>query len=208
MTNPHLAEPAVTAGARLGDCDAAALVVHGRGQTPAYMLEVLDRVDLPNLSYVLPSAAGQSWYPGRFMEPVEVNQPWLDHALQVCDTLLGRIAEAGVPPERTYLIGFSQGACLVSEYLLRAPRRYAGAAVLTGGYPGPETRAPSGSFDGTPVFLGLSRHDEWVPLSRAEETAALFRDMNAEVTFRVYEDREHRVNDAEIVETRKLLTTR
>lgn len=206
MTNPHLAEPAVSAGAKLGDSPAAALVVHGRSQTPAFMLEVLDRVGLPGLSYLLPSAAGQTWYPGRFMEPAEVNQPWLDHAVEACGALLERIAAAGMPPERTFLIGFSQGACLVSEYLLRRPRRYAGAAVLTGGYPGPETRAPNGSFEGTPIFLGLSRHDEWVPLSRAEETAALFREMNADVTFRVYEDREHHVNDAEIAEIRKLLT--
>jgi len=139
------------------------------------------------------------------MQPVAENQPWLDHAVAACGVALGRIAEAGIPPERTYLIGFSQGACLVSEYLLRDPRRYAGAAILTGGYPGPEIRGPAGSLDGTPAFLGTSRHDDWMPLHRAEETAALFRAMNAEVTFRVYDDREHLVNDAEIAETRRLL---
>lgn len=206
VINPHMAEPPVTAGARLGEAEAAALVLHGRGQTPAFMLEIVDRLQLPELSYLLPSAAGDSWYPGRFMEPIEVNQPWLDHALEVCDVMLRRIAEAGVPPQRTFFLGFSQGACVISEYLVRNPRRYAGAAVLTGGYVGPEPRTPRGSFAGMPVFLGVSRYDDWVPLSRAEQTAELFGAMRAEVTFRVYDDLEHVINDAEIAETRTLLT--
>ncbi|WP_431879752.1 alpha/beta hydrolase, partial [Amycolatopsis sacchari] len=206
MRNPHLAQQPVTAGPALAGASRAALVVHGRGQTPDYMEAVLDRVAVPDLACLLPAAAGNTWYPLGFLQPVEANQPRLNQALETVDAMLGRIAEAGVPPERTYLIGFSQGACLLSEYLVRNPRRYGGAALLTGGYIGPDRRSPNGSLDGTPVFLGTSRYDEWVPLSRAEETADLLRAMGADVTFEVYDDREHLVNDDEIAHVRRLVT--
>jgi len=205
MANPHLDVPPVTAGADLAGAEHAALVVHGRGQTPAYMLGILDRIDLPGVACLLPHAANDTWYPAGFMQPFDVNQPWLGYALETCGVLLDRIAEAGVPPERTFLIGFSQGACLLSEFLARNPREYAGAALLTGGYAGPDPRTPHGSFGGMPIFLGTSRYDDWVPLARVQETATLFRAMGAKVTLRVYDDREHLVNDAEIAETRKLL---
>lgn len=207
MGNPHLDQPPVTAGAPLAGAGAAALVVHGRGQTPDYMKAVLDRVARPELAYLLPAAAGNTWYPQGFLAPVEDNQPRLDQALEAVGVLLGHIADAGVPPERTFLVGFSQGACLLSEFLVRTPRRYGGAAILTGGFIGPGSRSASGSFARMPVFLGSSRYDEWVPPARAEETAQLLRAMDADVTFRLYDDREHLVNDDEIVQVRRLLGT-
>ncbi|GAB2966744.1 phospholipase [Amycolatopsis acidiphila] len=206
MSNPHLDQQPETAGAPLAGARAAALVVHGRGQTPDYMKAVLDRVALPELAYLLPSAADNTWYPQSFLQPVEQNQPRLDQALETVAVMLGRIAGAGVPPERTFLVGFSQGACLLAEFLVRDPRRYGGAAILTGGYVGPDRRSPNGSLDHMPVFLGTSRHDEWVPPARAEETAELLRAMSADVTFRVYDDREHLVNDDEVAQVRRLLS--
>lgn len=207
VSNPHLEPDPVFAGAPLDRARRAALVVHGRGQTPDYMLAILDRVAVPDIAYVLPRAAGQTWYPAGFMQPLAVNQPWADHALDAMAAFLARIAEAGIGAEDVFLVGFSQGACLLSELLVRSPRRYAGAALLTGGYLGPEERAPAGSLAGTPVFAGTSRYDEWVPLERAESTARLLERMGAAVTLRVYDDREHLVNDDEIAEVRKLLTS-
>ncbi|TNC26992.1 alpha/beta hydrolase [Amycolatopsis alkalitolerans] len=206
MSNPHLGQPAVTAGAALAGAPAAALVVHGRGQTPDYMTTILDRIARPELAYLLPAAAGNTWYPQSFLAPVAANQPWLDHALETMAVMLDRITDAGIPAERTFLIGFSQGACLLTEFLVRSPRRLGGAAILTGGYLGPDRRSPNGSFGRMPVFLGTSRYDGWVPLARAEETAGLLRAMDADVTFSVYDDKEHLVNDDEIAEARRLLT--
>lgn len=207
MTNDHLAQPLTYAGASLGDSELAALVVHGRGQDPEFMLEVLERVALPEIAYVLPRAAGNTWYPKGFMAPEEDNEPYLGDALETCGSVARRIQEYGYEPGRIALVAFSQGACLLSEFLVRHPRRYAAAALLTGGYIGPPgpARVASGDLAGMPVFLGSSRHDEWVPLSRAEETAALLRRMGADVTFDVYDDREHIVNDTAVQRTRDLL---
>ena len=70
VVNPHLAAPPVTAGRALARARRVAVVVHGRGQEPAYMLEhLVAPLDAPDVAYVLPAAAGGSWYPGRFNEP-------------------------------------------------------------------------------------------------------------------------------------------
>lgn len=207
-TNPHLLEPVTTTGASASTARAAAVVVHGRDQDPEYMLAVLDRVAVDDVAYLLPRAAARTWYPGRFTEPESNNQPALDHALAAVEAALSRLAESGFGPERTVLVGFSQGACLLTELLLRSPRRFAGAALLTGGFFGPlgHQPGPGGSLDGTPVLLASSRYDTWVPHERVDETAVVLGERGAKVDRRVYDDREHLVNDDAVAGTRGLLT--
>jgi predicted esterase len=207
-SNLHLQEPLTVAGAPTAAARAAAVVVHGRDQDPEYMLAVLDRVGVDDVAYLLPRAAGRSWYPGRFMDPEPANRPHLDHALAAVEAAVDRVGVEGFAPERTVLIGFSQGACLLSELLLRRPRRYAGASLLTGGFFGPAGHrpGPGGSLHGTPVVLASSRFDAWIPLDRVQETAEVLRERGADVTVAVYDDREHLVNDDAVARTRALLT--
>ena len=164
------------------------------------------RVDDPEVAYVLPAASGGSWYPGHFHEPRIVNEPWLSQALEAAETAIAEVLDAGVPPERIVLAGFSQGACLVAELLASGPRPYAGAAVLTGALVGPadEVKQP-GPLDGLPVFMESSRYDEWVPLERVEATARALEAAGARVELQVAEDREHRIRDEAVAGVRALL---
>ena len=86
------------------------------------------------------------------------------------------------------VIGFSQGACLTSETVLRNPRAYGFVGILSGGAIGPPgtPRDYQGSLAGAHVFLGCSDHDAHIPLARVKETAAVFSRMGAEVTERIY----------------------
>ena len=83
--------PRGPAGARWGRRSrgrgASRVVVHGRDQDPAYMLEhlVAPARQLPDVAYVLPAAAGGSWYPGRFNEPRAANEPRLGQALEALE---------------------------------------------------------------------------------------------------------------------------
>ena len=79
---------------------------------------------------------------------------------------------------------------------------------MTGGLIGPPgtTWPASGSFDGTPVFLGNSDADPHVPKSRSDETAAVLSAMNATVDLRIYPGMPHIVNDDEINAARELLS--
>jgi phospholipase/carboxylesterase len=206
--NPHLAAPPVRVGRALTRARRVAVVIHGRGQEPVYMLEHLVlRIDEPDVAWVLPVAAGGSWYPARFSDPRDANEPWLSQALEACEAAIADVLAAGVPPERVVLTGFAQGGCLAAELIAQTPRPYAGAALLTGALIGPEhdvTRPRQ--LDGLPVFMESSRYDEWVPLDRVEATADALEAAGARVERHVAEDREHRIRDAAVAGVRGLLS--
>lgn len=186
----------------------AVLAVHGRDQEPGYMRAVADRVGVAGLAWYAPAAPGRTWYPGRFTEPLSANEPFLSTSLGAVGALLDGIGGDGFGADRVVLLGFSQGACLLSEHLVRHPGRYAAAALLTGGFAGPpgSPREVAGDLAGTPVLLATSSVDGWVPVERVRETAALLGGAGAEVTLRVDDDPEHHVNDDTVAAVRDLLT--
>ena len=197
--NPHLAAAPVTVGPPVAGARRVAVVVHGRDQDPEYMLEhLVARLEAPDVAFVLPAAAERSWYPARYFDPREANEPWLGHALAAVEAAIG-----GVEPERVVLAGFSQGACLVADLLACSPRPFAGAAILTGAFIGPHPE-PAG-LEGVPVFIESSRYDEWVALDDVEATAKAFEAAGARVELQVSDDREHRIRDAAVAGVRALL---
>lgn len=171
------------------------------------MRELADRIDLPDITWLAPAADDSTWYPGRFTQPQADNEPHLSSALAVVDGARATLSAEGFGPDRLVLLGFSQGACLLAEHLVRGAEPCAGAALLTGAYLGPPDvpRAPAGDLAGMPVFLGLPAEDEWVPLPRAQETARLLGEMRASVVLDVYDEPEHVVTDAAIASTRQLM---
>jgi phospholipase/carboxylesterase len=190
-----------------GEAGLAVLAVHGRGQEPVYLWEVAQRVAAVGTAWYAPAAPGRTWYPQRFTEPLEANEPHLSAALRTVDAVLDTLARDGFGAERVVLLGFSQGACLLAEHLLRHPHRYAGAALLTGGFAGPpgSARSVAGDLAGTPVLLATSSRDAWVPVERVRETAALLGGAGAEITVRIDDDPEHHVNDDTVAAVRALL---
>ena len=180
------------------------LLLHGRGATAKSMLPLADVLALPELCFVAPEAQGNTWYPLSFMAPTAANEPYLSRALERVAAIIDDILGAGIAAEKLAVIGFSQGACLASETLLRNPRPYGFAGILSGGAIGPPgtPRDYRGSLAGTHIFLGCSEHDPHIPLARVEETAAVCKRMGAEVTERIYPGASHGVNDDEIAHLR------
>jgi phospholipase/carboxylesterase len=123
------------------------------------------------------------------------------------DALVKRLLTAGKQLDQFVLAGFSQGACLASEYVIRNPRRYGGLIVLSGGWIGPQTmqRSTDANLDGMPVFIGCSDIDQHIPLARVEETASLFESMQADVRLSIYSGMGHTVNADEISQINTLL---
>lgn len=196
------------AGHPLADARMACVLLHGRDQDEGVMLDVVERLKLRDVAYLLPVAAEGSWYPGRYFDPVSENEPYLSWAIEACEAALATAHAAGVPDRRIVLGGFSQGACVTAELLARTPRPIAGAAVLTGSLLGrPSNRTPA-PLEGARMFFALSRYDEWIALADAHATAQAFERAGAAVTFETYEDREHHVSDQAVAGLRALLTTR
>jgi phospholipase/carboxylesterase len=207
MSGLHAGQPLLRTGEPLATAAAAAVMLHGRGATAESILDLAGPLATPGVAYLAPQAAGGAWYPYRFMEPTARNEPWLNDALATVGSVLAQLETAGVPAERTVLLGFSQGACLALEYAARNGRRYGGVVGLSGGLIGP----PGTRWDypaalaGTPVFLGCSDTDFHIPRERVDESAAVLTALGAEVTERIYPGMGHTVNQDEIDWVRELL---
>jgi len=171
---------------------AAMVMVHGRGATAESILELRHELQAPDLAsdlaYIAPQASGYTWYPYSFLAPMEQNEPGLSSGLKVIPTLLDSVAKYGIPPERTILLGFSQGACLTLEFAARHAQRYGGLIGLSGGLIGPDDipRDYPGSLAGTPVFLGCSDIDPHIPRQRVELTATVLQRLGGEVSMKLY----------------------
>lgn len=204
--NPH-AQQLVKMGPPAGEAFGAMVLVHGRGATAQSMRWLYEAFRASDYLAVAPQAAGQSWYPHSFLSPISANQPYLDSALARLETLFRSLAEQGMPADKTVLAGFSQGACLALEYAARHPRRYGAIIGLSGGLIGPPgtPRRYPGLFAGTPVFLGGGDPDPHVPFERMEETAQVFRGMEAAVELRRYPGMGHGINEDELDAARQLV---
>ena len=139
---PHQGQPILVAGEPLeGDpleqTHVAMILLHGRGATADSMLELAAQWNQPDFTYLAPHAAGNSWYPYSFLAPLASNEPFLSSALALMEDALERMAQAGIPPERTMLCGFSQGACLALEFA-ESHRHEDEAGPVLGGYLQPD----------------------------------------------------------------------
>lgn len=197
--DPHADTPVETAGTRLEDADAAVVLVHGRGATAFSILQLAGELPADGVAYLAPQAANNTWYPQSFMAPMERNQPWLDSALAAVGDVVDRAGDA-VGHDHVVLLGFSQGACLASEFVARNAREYGGLVALSGGLIGPEgtPRDYDGSLDGTPAFLGCDANDPHIPQERVHETAVVLDALGAAVTEQIYPALGHGINEDEL----------
>jgi len=200
VSDPHGSQPLVTGGTPVAEASAAAVLVHGRGATARSILQMGAEFGVEGVAHLAPQAARNTWYPNSFLAPVEQNEPGRSSGLQAVDDAVERAVEADIDRERVLLLGFSQGACLASEYVARNPRRYGGLVALSGGLIG-ETVDPEsyeGDVAGTPVFIGCSDVDPHIPLERVKETSEAFELLNGDVDERIYEGMGHGVNEDEL----------
>ncbi|MDZ7692448.1 MAG: dienelactone hydrolase family protein [Balneolaceae bacterium] len=164
------------------------------------MLPLADEFAQPDFHYVAPQAANHTWYPYSFLEPKEKNQPGISSGLQKIYNLIQSLKKDGIPQEKIMLLGFSQGACLATEFAARHPEKYGGVVGFSGGLIGPDIQFNqySGDLQHTPVFLGCSDVDPHIPEERVNETERVFQQLGASVNKKLYEGMPHTVNEDEI----------
>ncbi len=208
MRTPHENSQVYSAGAKLDEASAALILLHGRGAAAEDILSLSTVLTQPGLAFLAPQAEDYTWYPNRFIFPIEQNEPHLSSALNLVDKIVQQVTATGISTDKIFIGGFSQGACLASEYVIRNPKRYGGLLVFSGGYIGPLNiqRQPIGDLNGTPAFLGCSNIDPHIPLQRVGETTALLHAMGAQVTEKIYPNMGHTINDEELLLAGELIS--
>ena len=212
MHTLHAGQPLRHAGAPLDGprpARAAMVMVHGRGGSAD---DILGLTELfagasEGWAFVAPQAANFTWYPERFMAPMERNEPWLSSALETVGRTVAQVEGAGVTSERIMLLGFSQGGCLALEFAASNARRWGAVIGLSAGLIGPDgtPREYAGSLAGTRVFLGCSDVDAHIPLARVRQSSRILRALGADVGERIYPHMGHTINDDEIAQVRGTL---
>ncbi len=196
MTGPHDSQQPVIGGVSLNEASHALVLTHGRGGSADGMLPIARAAKATGAALIAPVAAGNSWYPDRFLAPMAQNEPWLSSALAQLHSAVETARAAGIPSERIVLVGFSQGACLTLEYVARASEqrvRFGGVAALAGALIGSDAEAgrwltatPVGSLRDTPMLLACGTADAHIPESRVRESAAVFTRFGASVDLQLY----------------------
>jgi len=208
---PHQGTEPRQAGTPPEEARAGVVLLHGRGATARGILDLAREIDVDGVAYLAPGAARNTWYPQSFLAPVSANEPGRSSGLRAIADAVGTLTAAGLPRERVVLGGFSQGACLATEFAARNPRRYGGVFALSGGLIGETVPVEEyatgneGAMDGTPVFLGCSDVDPHIPVERVHDTREVFEALGADVTERIYEGMGHTVNPDELEHVRRIV---
>ncbi len=200
-------QPVLQLGSAVEEASRAVILLHGRGSSAHAMRPLAEAIDVREFSFLIPQAPQGRWYPHSAFGPIEKNEPNLSSALAQIGRLMDELRGNGIPDEKIVLGGFSQGACLVSEYVARNAARYGGLFVLSGALIGPRgtPRDYPGRLAGTPVFIGSSDMDPWVPYDLVVDTARALEQMGASVDLRTYPGMAHTVVQDEIDAVRGLL---
>jgi phospholipase/carboxylesterase len=174
-----------------GEPEGALVLFHGRGADELDLVPLLDALD-PHRRYLgvtprgplsLPPG-GAHWYvvqrvgfpdPATFLPTAERAGAWLDALAE----------ETEVPPERTVLGGFSQGAVMTYTLGLgRGRPRYAGLVGLSGFIPVVEGWEPDLDRELPPVAIGHGTYDPIIDVGFSRAARETLETAGAQVTYR------------------------
>lgn len=192
-------ETTVTMGA---DAEAAKIVcvfVHGRTQSPDEMIEhVIRHLDAPTTRFILPKSDGEGWYNARAIDPLTDDaRSELDAGLEA----LGRtieIARSECPNAKFVLAGFSQGACLSMEHIMRSGPWDGALCLFTGCRVGTASDdLPRAALEKMAVYASCGDADPWIPVAPFQEMVQTLIECGARVSTDAFPGREHCVTATE-----------
>lgn len=197
----------IYSGKKIEEATKVLIMIHGRGATAEDILSLATYFPLEEYALVAPQATNNTWYPYSFLTPPAENEPWLSSALSLLSGVVADVTNSGIPQDKIYFLGFSQGACLTLEFVTRNATKYGGVVAFTGGLIGDKIYPENyqGDFYATPIFIGTSDPDPHVPVERVRATEGILKKMNAAITVKVYPGLGHTINQDEIDLASKLV---
>jgi predicted esterase len=160
---------------------------------------VVARLSTRGVAFVLPRAEGRSWYDARAVDPLtEATERQLLASLDQLARDIGDLCRER-PDLPLLLAGFSQGACLSLEHLMRRGPWNGALAALTGcrvGLPNESPDVPP--LGGFPVYLSGGDRDSWIPTGAFAEAAGVLAHAGARLRAEIFPARPHEVSVPEV----------
>lgn len=208
---------------------ASIVVLHGLGADGNDFVPIAQELDLAAVGpvrFVFPHAPVmpvtinggyrmRAWYDilgtelsagGPMVRSAQEDEAGLRNSMALVGGLLAREKARGVAPERTVLMGFSQGCAMTLLTGVRHAERLAGLVGLSGYLPlAASTAAERTSANGkTPIFLAHGRFDPVVPMVRGQASRELLQSLGYTVQWQEY-PMEHSVHPQEIADLNRFL---
>jgi phospholipase/carboxylesterase len=200
---------------------ASVIVLHGLGADGNDFVPIAQELDLGAVGpvrFVFPHAPVmpvtinggyrmRAWYDILGTELVrQEDEPGLRRSMALVNQLLAREEARGIAPERTVLMGFSQGCAMTLLTGVRHAKRLAGLVGLSGYLPLAASTAAerSAANAGTPIFLGHGRFDPIVTLQRGTDSRVALEALGYRVDWHEY-PMEHSVHPQEIADLNRFL---
>jgi phospholipase/carboxylesterase len=191
------------------------VLLHGYGSHEQDLMGLVPQLD-PRLlvaSARAPQAldmGGFAWFPVEFT-PFGLSLRY-EEAEAARDQVVALVRalqqEHEIAPERTFLLGFSQGASMALSAALQHPELVAGVVSLSGLYAkqmvpdqGPE------KLRGLPVLMTHGRHDPLILIRQARESRELLAALPVDLTYREY-DMGHEIDGECLTDLRAWLAER
>lgn len=186
------------------------IMIHGRGASAESIITLSNEFDTGNIHYRAPQADQFTWYPYSFLQPTKQNEPGLSSGLQLIFDMISDLENEGIAKENILLLGFSQGACLSTEFVARHPGKYGGLIALSGGLIGDSIKKENydGDLENTPYFVGCSNVDPHIPVERVDDSVEVLQNLGADITKKIYPGMGHTVNQDEIDHIKKIISSK
>lgn len=199
---------------------ATVIWLHGLGADGYDFVDIVPQLNLPNVRFVFPHAP---------VRPVSLNggypmRAWYDiydltnreredeegvrESAQQIDALIQQEITNGIPTEKIFLAGFSQGAAMALYCGLRYPKKLGGILALSGYLPIAKTLAAQASDanKNIPIFMAHGKQDQVVDVNFGERSRDVLEELNYKVDFNYY-DMAHSLCVDEVKDIAKWLQT-
>jgi phospholipase/carboxylesterase len=201
---------------------AGIVLLHGRGGSARDILSLLDHAALPDIGAAAPEAPGNSWWPTSFLAPTAQMEPFVTAGLRAVAAAVNALRDQGLPIDRIWLAGFSQGACLALEAFARQADwggvGLAGVFGFSGGLVGTaDAGPPDARLMGQPdkalsypalsgqAWISVHERDPHIPLKRVQDSIAALQSAGAAVQSQIYPGPGHAILSPDIVALRAAL---
>ncbi|MCW8825481.1 MAG: alpha/beta hydrolase [Gammaproteobacteria bacterium] len=196
-----------------GAATASVIWLHGLGADGHDFEPLVPQLELEQhpIRFIFPHAPSQAitinngmvmpaWYDVTSMDLTQgEDEAGIDQSQQLLINWIEHEIEAGIPPDRIFLAGFSQGGAIVLHTGLRYPKKLGGIIALSTYLPLPERfdSEHSHTTNDLPIFMAHGNYDPVIPIGSGERSAMRIKGAGYELSWHDY-PMEHSVNNQEI----------